>query len=72
MLSNGALSHSPVSVRDVLHLGLEAVSVVALVTAVAEQKFVLIVSAVAELAVLNRAQHRHESVNNTKPMFPVI
>jgi hypothetical protein len=42
----------PVSIWNVLHLRFKAVSVVSLVTAITKQQFVLIVSTVAELAVL--------------------
>lgn len=45
-----ALVAEPVTVWNVLHLGPEAVRVVALVAAVAQQQLVLLVSAVAELA----------------------
>lgn len=45
--------YAPVTLRNVIHWWLKAVCVVALVAAVTEQQLLLMISAVAELAVLN-------------------
>jgi len=49
----GTTNFLPVSIWNVFHLRFKAVSVVSLVTTITQQQFVLIVSAVAELAVLH-------------------
>ena len=55
--------HVPVSVRDGVHGGPEAVGVVALVAAVTEQQLLLVVPARAELAVLLTERPVRATVN---------
>lgn len=45
--------YAPVTLRNVIHWWLKAVCVVAFVAAITEQQLLLMISAVAELAVLN-------------------
>lgn len=46
------LLYSPIAIGYVVHFGLEAIGVIALVAAIAEQQLVLVLAGCAELAIL--------------------